>query len=243
MALPTGVVSKLIEILNNRDKGGGLKEYKGGKTATPTGRSNEFSYAGGLDSYLQEAQRRGLDVSNVKSADELQGRIYDSLMSSKEGQDVIKGMWKDYGDTLKGSGKVLPKNLSEQDLTNLRSSFVDNKLGARTQMILERIPQKPPQAPPQTPTQAPPQAPPQMGYEGSPVYLPGVKGAIPGGTSNITSALVGFMSRGGEYTPIRPEDYQKYAVPQWAQEKMARNEEDEYLRTVLGAGRYKGRKK
>lgn len=107
-------------------------------------------------------------------------------------------------------------------------------------MILGRIPSKQePQPAPQPSPQPPPQR--KMGYEGSPVYLPGVTDMTNRG--NITSALVGFMSRDGEYTPVRPEDYQKYAVPQWAQEKMARNEEDAYLRSVLGAGVYKGRKK
>jgi hypothetical protein len=145
MALPQGAISKLIEILNDRDKRGPggpggpgkpVEAYQGGRTPTPTGRSNEFNYAGGLDAYLQEAARRGLDVSNIKSAEDLQGRIYDSLMASKEGQGIIRNMWKDYGDTLKGSGKILPENLSEQDLAGLRSSFVDNKLGGRTQMVL-----------------------------------------------------------------------------------------------------------
>jgi len=157
MALPQGALSKLIEILNDRDKRGPggpgkpVTAYQGGKTPTPTGRSNEFNYAGGLDSYLQEAARRGLDVSNVQSAEDLQGRIYDSLMASKEGQGIIKNMWKDYGDTLKGSGKVLPENLSEQDLAELRSSFVDNKLGGRTQMVLGAMqPPTPPQPPPPT---------------------------------------------------------------------------------------------
>lgn len=142
MAIPTGTIAKLIQILNERDKRGPggpgkpVEAYQGGRTPTPTGRSNEFNYAGGLDAYLKEAEKRGLDVSNIKSAEDLQGRIYDKLMSTKEGQGIIKNMWKDYGDTLKGSGKVLPENLSEQDLAGLRSSFVDNKLGGRTQMIL-----------------------------------------------------------------------------------------------------------
>lgn len=158
MALPQGALSKLIEILNDRDKRGPggpgkpVQAYQGDKTPTPTGRSNQFAYEGGLGGYLQEAARRGLDVSNVQSAEDLQGRIYDSLMASKEGQGIIKNMWKEYGDTLKGSGKVLPENLSEQDLAGLRSSFVDNKLGGRTQMVLGAM-QPPPPPPPPPPAQ------------------------------------------------------------------------------------------
>lgn len=126
------------------DPGKPLSAYKGDKKPTPTGKSNKFSYDGGLESYLQEAQKRGLDVSNIKSAGDLQGRIYDSLMSTKEGQNIIRNMWMEYGDTLKGSGKVLPENLSESDLSSLKSSFVDEKLGGRTKMILGKIPEKTP---------------------------------------------------------------------------------------------------
>lgn len=239
MALPTGAIEKLIEIINERDKrGGDIQPYRGGRMPTPTGRSNEFGYEGGLGAYLQEAQRRGLDVSNIESAADLQSRIYDSLMSTKEGQGIIKNMWQEYGDTLKGSGKVLPKNLSENELANLKSSFVDDKLGARTQMILERMQ---PQQPPQAPTQAPPQKT-QMSYEGTPVYLPGVAGALKEGRGNITDALVGFLSKEGEYTPVSQEDYQRFAVPKWAQEAMSRREEDAFIKSKLG-GFYKGRKK
>jgi len=235
MAKTEGAVSKIIKILNERDKkgeGSTITPYKGGKTATPTGKSNEFNYEGGLDAYLSEAKKRGLDVSNIKSAGELQSKVYDRLMGSKEGQAIIKNMWSEYGDTLKGSGKVLPENMSEQDLANLKSSFVDDKLGARTQMILGQIPQTQPQPAPQ------PQPEPRREYTGEPVYLPGVKG-LTGGP--ITNALVGFLSDKGEYSPIEEADYEKYAVPKWAQESMAAGGADEYLKTKLGRY-YKGRK-
>lgn len=238
MALNKESLSKLIEILNNRDKKGPegpgkpITSYQGGKTPTPTGRTNEFSYAGGLDAYLQEAKRRGLDVSNIKSASDLQGRIYDSLMSSKEGQSIIRNMWSTYGDTLKGSGKVLPKELSENDLANLKSSFVDDKLGGRTQMILQMTPPKEPEVP--KPRQ-------KVSYEGTPFYLPGDSGALKQGRGSITDALVGFLSKEGEYTPINQEDYERFAVPKWAQEAMSRKEEDAIIKAKIGAF-YKGRK-
>lgn len=236
MALPQGAISKLIEIINNRDKQGPSKPisaYQGGRTPTPTGMSNEFSYQGGLDSYMKEAARRGLDVSNLQSAEDLQGRIYDSLMASKEGQGIIRNMWKQYGDTIKGSGKILPENLSEQDLARLRSSFVDNKLGARTQMILGAMIPPPPPPPPSPPKQ-------QREYTGEPVYLPGVQGALRQGT--IQNALVGFLSDNAEFTPIEQADYDRFAVPKWAQESVAAGGADEYLRAKLG-GYYKGTKK
>lgn len=241
MAIKQGAVSKLIKILNERDKKGPsdpprkLEEYKGGKTPTPTGKSNEFNYEGGLESYLGEAQKRGLDVSNIKSAGDLQSKVYDSLMGSKEGQAIIKNMWKEYGDTNKGSASILPENLSEQDLARLKSNFVDDKLGGRTQMILQQMnPQVPQRAmPPQPPT------PQQREYRGEPVYLPGVKG-LTGGT--ITNALVGFLSDNAEFEPIDESDYGRFAVPKWAQESLAAGGADEYLKTKLG-GYYKGSKK
>jgi hypothetical protein len=160
MALDPRALSKVIEIINKREKEGGdppkkksggqITAYEGGKEKTPTGRTNEFSYSGGLNDYMKVAQARGLDISNLKSAGDLQGRIYDSLMSSQQGQDVLRGMWKDFGDTRAGSGQVLPQNLSAQDLAGLRSSFADDKLGGRTQMVLDMlkprtIPQRPPE--------------------------------------------------------------------------------------------------
>ena len=241
MAAKQGAVSRLIKILNERDKKGPvepskpLEEYKGGKMPTPTGKSNEFSYPGGLGEYLKEAQKRGLDISDVKSAADLQSKIYDNLMSSEGGKAIIKNMWKGYGDTLKGSGKVLPENISDNDLANLKSSFVDDKLGARTQMILEQMnPEVPQRAMPPKPS-----APQQREYRGEPVYLPGVKG-LTGGT--ITNALVGFLSDNAEFEPIEESDYGRFAVPKWAQESLAAGGADEYLKTKLG-GYYKGRKK
>jgi hypothetical protein len=233
MALDPRALAKVIEIINSREKGGEpVKEYKGGVSKTPTGRSNAFSYGSGLEDYMKEAQEKGLDVSNLKSAEDLQGRIYDSLMSSREGQGVLKNMWRNYGDTMKGSGKVLPENMTEQDLAGLRSSFADNMLGARTQMVLAGLnPSRPQQAPEPTPQ--------QRQYEGEPVYLPGVQGATGG---PITNALVGFLNQKGEYSPISSEDYKRYAVPSWAQEQMSKGFDEQFIKSKIG-GYYKGIKK
>ena len=236
MAQNREMLSKLIEIINSKEKG--LEPYAGGKAMTPTGKTNEFKYAGGgqagLDEYMKEAQAKGLDVSGVKSASDLQSRIYDSLMSTSEGQGVIKNMWSEYGDTLKGSGKVLPKNLSSEDLASFKKNFVDNMLGARTQMVLSGL--KPRQEAPPQAAQPPVQG---MQYTGEPVYLPGIKGAT-GGT--ISNALVGFLNKTGEFNPIQQQDYSKYAVPTWAQESLAAGGADQYLRSKLGEY-YKGTKK
>lgn len=229
----------LYDLFSNSDltmegPGKGLVEYKGGKSSTPTGMSNKFSYKGGLTSYLDEAKRKGLDVSNVSSASDLQSRIYDNLMSSPDGQSILKNMWSKFGDTLKGSGKVLPENLTDKDLAGLKSSFVDDKLGARTQMILEQMKTNEDPKPEPAPAPAP-----QRQYEGSPVYLPGVDGMLGG---SLTNAMVGFLSKKGEFTPVDSADYEKYAVPKWAQDKMAAGEVDNYLKSQLG-GYYKGSKK
>lgn len=209
----------------------GITPYKGGKQKTPTGKSNEFSYDGGLDSYMKEAEKRGLDVSDVKTNEDLQSKVYDSLMSSEDGQNILKNMWIEYGDTIKGSGKKLPSTIGEKELADLKSSFVDGKLGARTQMILEGIKPISDDGMDEKPSES-------TSYSGEPVYLPGVKGATGG---NITNALVGFL-KNGEFQPISESDFKKYAVPKWAQESMAKGGVDEYLKSKLG-DYYKGVKR
>lgn len=152
----------LADLLSEIGPGKGPKPYKGGKEKTPTGKSNRFDYAGGeeagLESYLQKASELGLNTKDISSSADLQSRIYDSLMSSPDGRNILSSMWSQYGDTRKGSSSVLPENLSEQDLMNLKSSFVDDKLGARTQMILGAMKgkEKPP-APTQKEEVPPPQ--------------------------------------------------------------------------------------
>ncbi len=48
-------------------------------------------------------------------------------------------------------------------------------------------------------------------YEGSPVYSPGVG-------SGLRSALIGFANQKGDTTYIKPEDYDRFAVPKYAKE-------------------------
>lgn len=48
----------------------------------------------------------------------------------------------------------------------------------------------------------------QNAYDGSPVYSPGAGSGMP-------SALVGFRGKDGEVTYIKPEDYKRFAVPEY----------------------------
>lgn len=48
-------------------------------------------------------------------------------------------------------------------------------------------------------------------YEGSPVYSPGVGSGMP-------SALIGFLGQQGDTTYIKPEDYERFAVPKYGKE-------------------------
>jgi hypothetical protein len=48
-------------------------------------------------------------------------------------------------------------------------------------------------------------------YEGSPVYSPGIGSGLP-------SALIGFANQQGDTTYIKPEDYERFAVPKYGKE-------------------------
>jgi hypothetical protein len=48
-------------------------------------------------------------------------------------------------------------------------------------------------------------------YEGTPVYSPGAGSGLP-------SALVGFLNQKGDTTFIKPEDYERFAVPKYGKE-------------------------
>jgi hypothetical protein len=52
---------------------------------------------------------------------------------------------------------------------------------------------------------------PQNVYEGSPVYSPGTGSGLP-------SALIGFANQQGDTTYIKPEDYERFAVPKYGKE-------------------------
>ena len=48
-------------------------------------------------------------------------------------------------------------------------------------------------------------------YEGSPVYSPGAGSGLP-------SALIGFLGQQGDTTYIKPEDYERFAVPKYGKQ-------------------------
>ena len=53
-------------------------------------------------------------------------------------------------------------------------------------------------------------------YEGSPVYSPGAG-------SGLGSALIGFLGQQGDTTYIKPEDYERFAVPKYGKEFIESN--------------------
>lgn len=112
--------------------------YKGGVEKTPTGKSSAF--VGDLGEYLKVAEERGLDTKGVKSASELQGRIYDKLMQTDEGKKVLKNMWSEYGVTKKGGGGKVGEPISDEQLSGLKTAFTDSKLGGRTKQLIATVP-------------------------------------------------------------------------------------------------------
>jgi hypothetical protein len=59
-------------------------------------------------------------------------------------------------------------------------------------------------------------------YEGSPVYSPGVGSGLP-------SALIGFANQKGDTTYIKPEDYERFAVPKYAKELIEKKKNGGWL--------------
>ena len=116
---------------------GPVTPYSGGKEKTPTGESNAFE--GDFEEYLKIAKEKGLDISKVKSAEDLQSQVYDKLLESKEGKDVLRGMWSKYGGTKKGGGGVMTGEISDEDLFKLKGGFVDKNIGARTKQLLSSV--------------------------------------------------------------------------------------------------------
>jgi len=59
-------------------------------------------------------------------------------------------------------------------------------------------------------------------YEGSPVYSPGTGSGLP-------SALIGFANQKGDTTYIKPEDYERFAVPKYAKELIEKKKNGGWL--------------
>ena len=128
-----------------------------GEGKTPTG-SNE-SFAGGpekLKQYITDLQKSGVNISNIKSAQDFQSLLYDFALDKNP--ETIENMWSSYGTTKKlsenpniiselnklgvktnksNAGYTL--NFSNMDLSKkkdafkiLKNIYTDDKIGART---------------------------------------------------------------------------------------------------------------
>lgn len=115
---------------------GGIVEYTGGKSKTPTGKSNKYNKD---KSYLTQWKNAIENIENL-SNEEAQGLIYDYTL--KTNPEEVKNMWSNYGLTLKGrkspilskkypEGKVDASKLTESDLKELREAYIDGFFGAR----------------------------------------------------------------------------------------------------------------
>jgi hypothetical protein len=143
-------------------------QYPGGRTTlgkiTPTGLSNSFNYPGGVPSLLKSWNGVGVDMTNMNSS-QAQGAMYDWAL--KNNPQLLRNLWSNYGDTAQGKKQGMNfdyNNLSDDELQQARSSYVDGMLGARTFTPNSGKPYTPPLAqvtPPPNPIQAgpPPQAP------------------------------------------------------------------------------------
>ena len=128
-----------------------------GEGKTPTG-SNE-SFVGGpekLKQYITDLQKSGVDISNIKSAQDFQSLLYDFALDKNP--ETIENMWSSYGTTKKlsenpniiselnklgvktnKSNQGYTLNFSNMDLSKkkdafkiLKNIYTDDKIGART---------------------------------------------------------------------------------------------------------------
>lgn len=110
--------------------------YAGGSQNTPTGQSNKYNRS---PEYLQkwESLIPGISKMNNKVA---QSAIYDYTL--KNNPEAIKSMWSTYGMTHKGlvdpttsgigtGGKLDQNDLTPENLSKLKSAYVDGYFGAR----------------------------------------------------------------------------------------------------------------
>ena len=118
-----------------------ITPYPGGKTQpgsyTPEGISNKFNR--NLPEYLKSWEGAIPGISKMNNS-QAQSAIYDYLLENEP--NVIKNMWGTYGLTEKGKqnkdllskykdGRIDPKELTEEDLKNLKSAYTDNLFGVR----------------------------------------------------------------------------------------------------------------
>jgi flagellar protein FlgJ len=115
--------------------------YAGGRTETgrmtPTGVENRFERV--LPDYLTSWQKFIPGIADM-SNEQAQSAIYDYLVENEP--DAVRNMWGTYGNTAKGkkdsalsnkypSGTIDPKELTDEDLKNLKSAYTDGLFGVR----------------------------------------------------------------------------------------------------------------
>lgn len=115
----------------------GVDPYAGGKTTTPTGKSNKFSRD---QSYIQQWEKMIPGISALPNS-EAQGKMYDWML--KNNPDQVRNMWQDYGLTNQGKQNKFLYGLTDKgrfkdgvlnnvdNLQQLRSAYTDGMFGAR----------------------------------------------------------------------------------------------------------------
>lgn len=127
----------------------GVTTYSGGKTQkgriTPTGQDNAFAYKGDLPAYQNAWQQAGLNLQGYNTNSDAQGAVYDYIL--KNNPDVLRNMWKQYGNTAQGINQGLPSTFDDaylkdpNNLQKLRSAYTDNMFGVRT-LTPQNLPQQ-----------------------------------------------------------------------------------------------------
>ena len=206
-----------------QEKKPGLTVYAGGIEKTPTGLSNAFSAnEAGLtpEMLAQYAQDFNLPTTSNRAFQAAQLAL---LQSTPEGQAQLERMYEKYGMPKAGRydddilGVRTQALINDPSVRRLRGETVPfektSSFGLPTFDIKRERP----------------------GYSGDPVYAP--TPYSPG-----AGALVAFYDdKTQKVTPIRPEDYEKFAVPDYGRAFLSDNYKglNMKMRTDLG-GYYKG---
>lgn len=123
-----------------------IDEHKGDKTngsLTPTGLKNSFNFPGGISGYIDAwATKAGINFDPKEKNNVVQSKVYDYLLANNP--DIVRNMWKTYGNTNRGRDLKIGKgwdfnNLTNDQLTKLKPAYTDNKFGVR-QMTPDMIP-------------------------------------------------------------------------------------------------------
>ena len=180
-------------------KGTGLSVYEGGNEKTPTGRSNAFTESGLTEETLLDyANRYKFPTTSNKDFQEAQIAY---LESTPEGKKVIKDMMDKYG---------MPK----------AGTLADGMLGARTFEIMKAVEEvdkkknQPPLPPPPRKYKDIREELLDSGYfeDGRQMDFPSYM--VPGieNNPNANNFAGLFNTRTGKVSPVRKEDYGKFAM-------------------------------